>query len=119
MSSAKSLNVLNASGYSCTKVAYSPTEAKQLVRSGFQPHVIFLDIGLPDMDGFAVARELCNLLPRRPLLVAITGHSETDGQAQREGFDLHFLKPTDPAALIDILDLHCERLVRGNVSGEQ
>ena len=80
---------LLASGYDRTKVAYTPYEAAQIVRAGFFPDVIFLDIGLPEMDGFAVAKDLCTVLPRKPLIVAITGYSDTTDRSQQEGFDLH------------------------------
>src|SRR4051812_12878602 len=90
---------LRASGYA-PRVAYSAGEAEKVVAGGFAPDVVFLDIRLPDADGFALAKGLCVSLPRKPLIVAVTGYSETTGKAQREGFDLHFLKPADPQALV-------------------
>jgi signal transduction histidine kinase/DNA-binding response OmpR family regulator len=68
----------------------------------FEPEVVLLDIGLPQMDGYEVARRLRQLEPtRRALLVALTGYGQpTDRQRSREaGFDEHLLKPVDPAAL--------------------
>jgi CheY-like chemotaxis protein len=62
----------------------------------FQPEVVLLDIGLPRMDGYEVAREL----RKRPesaqtLLVALTGYgSEEDRRRSRKaGFDEHLIKP--------------------------
>jgi CheY-like chemotaxis protein len=101
--------VLKAAGYDA-KVAYSAKDAGAQVASGFHPDVVFLDICLPETNGFALAKELCATLPRRPLLIAVTGHPETAERAKREGFDLHFLKPADPEALIDVLEAHAERL---------
>jgi two-component system CheB/CheR fusion protein len=72
----------------------------------FRPEVVLLDIGLPGMDGYEVARRL----RRRPagkgtLLVAVTGYGhEDDRRRSREaGFDHHLVKPTDPAAVADLL----------------
>lgn len=93
-----------------SKIAYAPKEAGEHVQQGFRPDVILMDLGLPEMDGFRLARELCDELPSKPLLVAITGHSQTAQRAIREGFDLHFLKPVDPAQVVDILDAQLDRL---------
>jgi len=90
------------------RVAYSPTEAGCLVRDRFEPKAILLDIGLPEMDGFALAMEICAALPKWPLVVAVTGHADTAGRAKREGFDLHFVKPVDPSSLVDILSTYAE-----------
>jgi two-component system CheB/CheR fusion protein len=68
----------------------------------FEPEVVLLDIGLPQMDGYEVARRLRQLEPaRRALLVALTGYGQpTDRQRSLEaGFDEHLLKPVDPTAL--------------------
>jgi signal transduction histidine kinase/CheY-like chemotaxis protein len=73
------------------------------------PDVVFLDIGLPGMDGFEVARRLRGLEgPNRALLVALTGYGrEDDMRRSREaGFDHHMVKPVDPQALSDLLARH-------------
>jgi PAS domain S-box-containing protein len=64
--------------------------------AAFQPEVVILDIGLPGMDGYAVAREM----RRRPetagaMLFALTGYGQPgDREQSREaGFDRHFVKP--------------------------
>jgi len=93
-----------------SKIAYTPREAGEHVQQGFRPDVILMDLGLPEIDGFRLARELCDELPNKPLLVAITGHSQTAQRAIREGFDLHFLKPVDPGQVVDILDAQTVRL---------
>lgn len=71
----------------------------------FRPEIVLLDIGLPRMDGYQVARELRH----RPesdgvLLVALTGYgSEEDRRRSREaGFDEHFVKPLSYEGLSDL-----------------
>ena len=74
--------------------------------AAFLPHVVLLDIGLPDMDGYAVARALReNPQTRRAALVALTGYGqESDLRRSREaGFDRHLLKPVAPGALSAVL----------------
>ncbi|MEJ7597590.1 MAG: ATP-binding protein [Kofleriaceae bacterium] len=76
------------------------------VASEFHPDVVLLDIGLPELDGYEVARHLRSdpLLPQ-PLLVALTGWgSDEDRQrAQHAGFDRHMVKPVDSAHLAEVL----------------
>jgi CheY-like chemotaxis protein len=70
------------------------------------PDVVLLDIGLPGMDGWELAR-LIRTLPglRRPLLVAITSYGqEADRERSRQaGIHVHFLKPVDPVELAQLL----------------
>jgi CheY-like chemotaxis protein len=97
-----------------SKIAYTPKEAGEHLHLGFAPDVILMDLGLPEMDGFRLAKELRDELPKKPLLVAVTGHPETADRAIREGFDLHFLKPVDPSQLLDILDAQLDKLRHTN-----
>jgi signal transduction histidine kinase/DNA-binding response OmpR family regulator len=65
----------------------------------FAPHVIVLDIGLPGLDGYAVARQLRERGDTsHTLLVAMTGYGQREDRerAIAAGFDYHFVKPTDP-----------------------
>ena len=65
----------------------------------FAPDVVFLDLSLPDMDGFEVARRL-RASPGldRAMLVALTGWSDPAiaARARAEGFAHFFVKPFDP-----------------------
>src|SRR5262245_37249971 len=72
----------------------------------FRPHVILLDIGLPDMDGYAVARHLRGEDLGGDLLVALTGYGEAQDRerARQAGFDRHLTKPVDPDALVALVD---------------
>jgi CheY-like chemotaxis protein len=72
----------------------------------FQPHVVLLDIGLPGMDGYEVARRLRSSRPSETVrLVAVTGYGQqSDRERAREaGFDLHLVKPVEPEALQSVL----------------
>jgi CheY-like chemotaxis protein len=73
--------------------------------AAFRPELVLLDLGMPDVDGFAVARQIQNLsLPVVPYLVAVTGHTqETDKRRCAEsGFDLHLAKPLEAGILRDL-----------------
>jgi CheY-like chemotaxis protein len=85
------------------RAAYSARDAGRIVLDGFQPEAVVMDLGLPEVDGYAVAREVCAALPHRPLLVALTGYQDLTERSRREGFDHHFLKPADPAVLVAVL----------------
>lgn len=80
-------------------------QALQAVES-FRPDVVLLDIGLPGLDGYEVARRLRQRpAGRAALLVALTGYGQAaDRQRGREaGFDEHLLKPVDPAQLAELV----------------
>src|SRR4051812_33634906 len=68
----------------------------------FAPHVVVLDIGLPGLDGYAVARRLRDQGDTsHALLIAMTGYGQKDDRqkATEAGFDYFFVKPTDPGQL--------------------
>jgi len=70
------------------------------------PDVAVIDIGLPGMDGWEVARQLrAAKAGRRMVLVAISGYGQlTDQQSSREaGFDAHLVKPLDLDTLTDVI----------------
>jgi CheY-like chemotaxis protein len=73
----------------------------------FHPRLVILDIGMPKMDGYELARRLRQLPGMDNLrLVALTGWgSEEDRHLAREaGFDRHFVKPVDPSDLRQVLE---------------
>ena len=67
----------------------------------FEPQIAFVDIGMPRMDGFEVARQLRERLGRRVLLVALTGWGQDEDRrrSQEAGFDHHLTKPPEPEVL--------------------
>jgi signal transduction histidine kinase len=71
------------------------------------PGVVVLDLGLPGMDGFEVARRLREApAGSAAMLIALTGYgSERDRDRVREaGFDLHLIKPADPLAILRAIE---------------
>jgi signal transduction histidine kinase/ActR/RegA family two-component response regulator len=72
---------------------------------GQRPEVCFIDIGLPGMDGYEVARHLRSWLGPDVLLVALTGYGQPDDRtrALASGFDAHFTKPVKVGAILDLL----------------
>jgi len=69
------------------------------------PDAVIVDIGLPGLDGYAIARRLRDAGPPGALLVAITGYGQ-DGDRRRSreaGFDVHLTKPIDPRVLDALL----------------
>ncbi|SNS86940.1 PAS domain S-box-containing protein [Noviherbaspirillum humi] len=73
------------------------------------PDLMFLDIGLPDMDGYDMARRIRSLrLPRQPVLVAVTGYGQPQDreQALAAGFDHHLVKPVQFSAIMGLMAQH-------------
>ena len=72
----------------------------------FRPDVALIDLGLPGMDGYTVAREARGRPETRAIrLVAVTGYGQAEDRrrALAAGFDLHVTKPVDASMLDDVL----------------
>jgi DNA-binding response OmpR family regulator len=71
----------------------------------FRPQVVLLDIGLPGPDGYAVGRQLQEVLTLKPRIIAVTGYGGEAyrNRSQEAGFDHHLLKPVDPATLLALI----------------
>jgi signal transduction histidine kinase/CheY-like chemotaxis protein len=84
--------------------AYDGETAIELVRSK-TPQVALVDIGMPQVDGYEVARRVGALPGPKPVLVAVTGWgSNTDKQMAKDaGFDYHLTKPLDYDSLAALL----------------
>lgn len=77
------------------------------VADGFRPEVILLDIGMPGMNGFEVARRLQERKRTpRPLVVALTGWGRPadEARSREAGFDLHLVKPVEEEQLRQLLE---------------
>jgi signal transduction histidine kinase len=70
-----------------------------------RPQIALVDIGLPDINGFEVARRLRQELGDAVLLVALTGHSQPEDRqrAIEAGFNAHLIKPVDLEALFGVV----------------
>jgi two-component system CheB/CheR fusion protein len=77
----------------------------------FHPEVVLLDIGMPGMDGYEVARRLRESGDLPAMLVAVTGFGQEEDQRRSKaaGFDLHLVKPVDPGSLNELFTGLAER----------
>ena len=98
--------VLELWGYQPT-VAYEGEHALELAAT-WNPDVVCLDLGLPGMDGYEVARQLRRLPGMsKVLVIAITGFNGAAvvQRCREAGIDYHFPKPTDLGELERLLEL--------------
>jgi len=87
------------------KLAYDAALALDIAAS-FEPDVVLLDIGLPDLDGYQLAPRLRALDGlAQVFLVAISGYGRQEDRAasRAAGIDRHLVKPVGTAALLEIL----------------
>jgi two-component system CheB/CheR fusion protein len=73
----------------------------------FRPDIVVLDIGLPDMDGYEVARRLRGRSETsKALLIAMTGYGQPEdlARAKAAGFDHHVIKPASQEKLINLVN---------------
>lgn len=88
------------------RVAHSGAQALDIARE-FGPQLVFLDIGMPEMDGYEVARRIIANHPHdTPVLAAVTGWNEPQDRerARAAGFAHHFAKPADLPRLARLVD---------------
>jgi CheY-like chemotaxis protein len=86
-------------------IAGDGPQALRLV-DDFHPDVAVLDIGLPVMDGYELARRLRARGLDQCLLVAVTGYGQDDDRvrSREAGFDVHLVKPVDLMRLASLID---------------
>jgi CheY-like chemotaxis protein len=104
--SAKSLAMLLAINGHETRTARDGLEAVEAAKS-FRPDVAILDIGLPKLNGY----DVCRSIRAQPwgadmTIIALSGwgRDEDKSRSREAGFDLHLVKPVDPAELERLLD---------------
>jgi signal transduction histidine kinase len=75
----------------------------------FAPEIAVVDIGLPGMDGYELARRLA---PRIPLLIALTGYGQSEDRQRSKaaGFHYHFVKPANPREITAVIRKHVHQL---------
>lgn len=103
--SAESLAILLSLAGNETHIAYDGLEAIEATAT-FKPDVVLLDIGLPKLNGYEVARKIRDQpWGQTMVLVALTGWGqEEDRRRSRDaGFNHHLTKPVDPLALTNLL----------------
>jgi CheY-like chemotaxis protein len=73
--------------------------------AAFDPDCVLLDIGLPGLDGYEVARRLRSASGRRCTLIAMTGYGQKDDvrRAMEAGFDRHFVKPVSLKIALEVV----------------
>ena len=99
--------LLRMHGYDVA-VAYDGKSAIQTAR-GFDPDVVLLDLTLPDIDGFAVARGLRDAGLHRASLIAVSGYAPDDEWSDLDFTD-HLIKPVGKDALVSALGrVHASR----------
>jgi signal transduction histidine kinase/CheY-like chemotaxis protein len=96
--------LLELSGHRIDTAPDGPTGLEKAL--ALQPEIALIDVGLPGMDGYEVARRIrASHGMRRPFLVALTGYGapEDRERALEAGFDTHVVKPVDDHILTEIL----------------
>lgn len=97
--------VLTHAGYSVVTAASAPAALKAARERQFD--VIISDIGMPEMNGYQLAREMRTMPGYETVpMVAVTGYSMFDDKERstNAGFNAHMTKPIDPRALLELID---------------
>jgi CheY-like chemotaxis protein len=98
-------NLLRLCGHQRVQVVSDGASALAALGEG-EFDVILLDLGLPIIDGWEVARRIRAMpLRKRPLIVAVTGFGRAEDRQRSAdaGIDVHLLKPSEPRQLLNLL----------------
>jgi signal transduction histidine kinase/CheY-like chemotaxis protein len=95
---------LELAGHDVTEANDGPSAVAAVADTN--PHIAFVDIGLPGFNGYEVARRVRAMRGRAIVLVALTGYGQPSDREQSEGagFDHHLVKPVDLDRVIELLD---------------
>jgi CheY-like chemotaxis protein len=87
------------------RVAHDGPQALAVIE-GFAPEVAVLDIGLPVMDGYELARRINDRLGSACRLIALTGYGQEHDRRRsvQSGCEAHLVKPVDPARVLKLID---------------
>ncbi len=111
--------VIGLWGFDCKTAADGPAALQ--TAADFLPDVVLMDIGLPDMDGYKVARAMRQLPGlSRTLFIAVTGygHLSRQGRPDNDDFLTYLLKPADLDQLHELLSL-CSLRCSNTLFGER
>ncbi len=109
---ARSLSMLLSLEGHEVRVAHDGATAL-LAAEAFKPEIVFLDIGLPHIDGYEVARRLrARPAMEQAVLIALTGYGQDDDRrrSHEAGFNSHLVKPVDLTALRNSVMRSADRL---------
>jgi len=95
--------LLSLTGHDAAVAADGPAAVEKARET--PPDVVLLNIGLPGIDGFEVARRLRAQPGKPPFIIAVSGYGQDEDRRRsaEAGVDIHLLKPADPAQLLGIL----------------
>jgi CheY-like chemotaxis protein len=100
------------------RVAYDGAAALTIAAE-IQPEAVLLDIGMPIMDGYVVAKRLRETAgSERVLLIAVTGWGQDEDRrlSKAAGFNHHLVKPVDPGILVPLIARHRAELAWTDLS---
>ncbi len=94
---------LESAGHCVSEAADGATAVVEALR--LRPDVAVIDVGLPDLDGYEVARRIRDAQVASIRLIALSGHSlpQDRSRASEAGFDEHLVKPVTPQELAEAL----------------
>ena len=96
--------LLELAGHEVHEAADGPGGIEAILRVA--PHIALVDLGLPGLDGYEVARRVrAEVAGRAVQLVAMTGYGQPEDvrRAAAAGFDAHLVKPVDPARVAALI----------------
>ena len=110
--------ILEMAGHTVHVVASADAALESIKR--IEPGIAFLDLAMPGMDGYALARAVRSTSMGRDMaLVAVSGWGQTEDKALAEaaGFDAHLTKPVDPDVIAELLSRPLHELTHARLEG--
>lgn len=100
-----------------TRVANSAVHIAQIVQE-FDPELVLMDLGLPEVDGFEACRVIRSIKGRTVFVAAVTGWctAEHSQRCEQEGFDAYIAKPMSADLVIGLVTEAVDRLKAPAVS---